>query len=176
MMRRGSVVVAVAMSIASPVMLAPVALADGSSCTEVVHPLDAPNGIGLSPGGAKLYAAETHTGRVWEWNVPAPGTVQGDGLLEPFGVVLAGLPGHQLLDSLAVDAEGYVCVGTLVNGGITVISPDGASVEHVAVDDLLVTNIAFGGADLRTAYLTASGTGRLLACEWPRPGLRLAHQ
>jgi gluconolactonase len=152
------------------------ALADGSSCTEVVHPLDAPNGIGLSPDGAKLYAAETHTGRVWEWNVPAPGTVQGDGLLEPFGALLAGLPGHQLLDSLAVDSEGYVCVGTLVNGGITVISPDGSSVEHMAVDDLLVTNIAFGGPDLRTAYLTASGTGRLLACEWPRPGLRLAHQ
>ena len=152
------------------------ALADGSSCTEVVHPIDAPNGIGLSPDGAKLYAAETHTGRVWEWNVPSPGTVQGDGLLEPFGALLAGLPGHQLLDSLAVDSEGYVCVGTLVNGGITVISPDGSSVEHMAVDDLLVTNIAFGGPDLRTAYLTASGTGRLLACEWPRPGLRLAHQ
>ncbi|MFM7062725.1 MAG: SMP-30/gluconolactonase/LRE family protein [Actinomycetes bacterium] len=152
------------------------ALADGSSCAEVVHPLDAPNGVGLSPDGAKLYAAETHTGRVWEWNVPSPGAVQGDGLVEPFGVLLAGLSGHQLLDSLAVDAEGYVCVGTLVNGGITVIAPDGATVEHVAVDDLLVTNIAFGGPDLRTAYLTASGTGRLLACEWPRPGLRLAHQ
>ncbi|HTO00663.1 MAG TPA: SMP-30/gluconolactonase/LRE family protein, partial [Microthrixaceae bacterium] len=84
--------------------------------------------------------------------------------------------GHQLLDSLAVDSEGYVCVGTLVNGGITVISPSGDSVEHVAVDDLLVTNIAFGGPDMRTAYVTASGTGRLLAMDWPRPGLRLAQQ
>ena len=152
------------------------ALADGSSCVEVVHPLDAPNGIGLSPDGDRLYAAETHTGRVWEWNVPSPGTVQGDGLLEPFGVLLAGVPGHQLFDSLAVDSGGFVCVGTLVNGGVTVVAPDGSSVEHVPVDDLLVTNIAFGGPDLRTAYLTASGTGRLLAAEWPRPGLRLAHQ
>ncbi|MFM7070160.1 MAG: SMP-30/gluconolactonase/LRE family protein [Actinomycetes bacterium] len=152
------------------------ALADGSSCTEVVHPLDAPNGVGLSPDGHKLYAAETHTGRVWEWNVPRPGVVQGEGLLEPFGSLLAGLPGHQLLDSLAVDSEGYVCVGTLVNGGITIIAPDGSSVDHLPVDDLLVTNIAFGGPDLRTAYLTASGTGRLLACDWPRPGLRPAHQ
>ena len=74
------------------------------------------------------------------------------------------------------DLADFPFYGTLVNGGVTVIAPDGSSVEHLAVDDLLVTNIAFGGADLRTAFLTASGTGRLLACEWPRPGLRLAHQ
>ena len=59
---------------------------------------------------------------------------------------------------------------------MTVISPDGASVQHLAIDDLLVTNIAFGGADLRTAYVTASGTGRLLAFDWPVDGLALAHR
>ena len=41
-------------------------------------------------------------------------------------------PGFQLFDSLAVDGAGNVCVATLVNGGITVISPDGGSIEHVA--------------------------------------------
>jgi len=38
-----------------------------------------------------------------------------------------------------------------------------------------VTNIAFGGPDRRTAYVTAAATGRLLAGEWPRPGLSAAH-
>ena len=38
----------------------------------------------------------------------------------------SGLPGMQLLDSMAIDAEGNVCVATLVNGGITIISPDGS--------------------------------------------------
>ena len=38
------------------------------------------------------------------------------------GTLLAGLPGFQLLDSLAVDGDGNVCVATLVNGGITVLS------------------------------------------------------
>jgi gluconolactonase len=80
-----------------------------------------------------------------------------------------------MLDSLAVDGEGWVCVATLVNGGITAISPDGATVEHVPFPDLLVTNICFGGDDLRTAYLTLSGTGQLVSTTWPRPGLRLAH-
>lgn len=151
------------------------ALADGSSIAEVLFPLDAPNGIGLSPEGDRLYVAETHTGRVYVWDVPEPGVATGTGLMAPHGELLAGLPGLQLLDSLAVDGEGHVCVGTLGNGGITVIPPDGSSVEHLPVDDVLVTNICFGGPDLRTAYITSSGTGRLLAGEWPRPGLRLAH-
>lgn len=152
------------------------AAADGGSIREVLHPLEAPNGIGLSPAGDRLYVAETHTGRVYAWDVPEPGTATGSGLMAPHGELLAGLPGMQLLDSLAVDGEGNVCVGTLSNGGVTVISPDGASVQHLAIDDLLVTNIAFGGADLRTAYVTASGTGRLLAFDWPVDGLALAHR
>ena len=82
--------------------------------------------------------------------------------------------GHELV-VVAVDAEGWVCVGTLGNGGITAISPDGATVEHVPLADPLVTNVCFGGPDLRTAFVTLSGTGQLVAFEWPRPGLRLAH-
>ena len=81
----------------------------------------------------------------------------------------------QLLDSLAVDADGWVCVGTLVNGGITAISPDGEKIEHTPFPDPLVTNVCFGGPDLRTAYVTLSATGQLAAIDWPRKGLKLAH-
>jgi gluconolactonase len=90
--------------------------------------------------------------------------------------LLCGLPGMQYLDSLAVDGEGWVCVATIFNGGITAISPDGATVEHHPTDDLLTTNVCFGGEDLRTAFVTLSGTGRLVSMPWPRVGLRLAHQ
>ena len=149
------------------------AAADGSSIREVLFPLDAPNGVGLSAAGDHLYVAETHTGRVWSWDIPEPGVAVGSGLLAPHGDLLCGLPGHQLLDSLAVDGDGWVCVGTLVNGGITAISPDGSAVEHHPIDDLLVTNICFGGPEGNTAFVTSSGTGRLLAATWPRPGLAL---
>src|SRR5207247_10314486 len=91
------------------------------------------------------------------------------------GGLLAGLPGYQLFDSLAVDGEGNVCVATLVNGGITVIAPHGEVLEHVATGDPLTTNICFGGPDLRTAYVTLSGTGQLVAFDWPRPGLRMPY-
>lgn len=149
---------------------------DGSSITEAVFPLDAPNGIGLSPDGAKLYAAETFTGRVWSWDVLAPGTLaQAMGFGPGGGSLLCGLPGFQLLDSLAVDGAGNVCVATLVNGGITTIAPSGDIIDFLATGDPLTTNICFGGPDLRTAYITCSGTGRLVAVDWPRPGLRLHH-
>jgi gluconolactonase len=69
-------------------------------------------------------------------------------------------------------------VGTLgATPGISVITPEGEW-EVVSVPgqffDPLVTNICFGGDDLRTAYWTCSASGRLIAGEWPRPGLRLA--
>jgi gluconolactonase len=146
---------------------------DGSEIREVIFPLDAPNGIGLSPDETRLYVAETHTGRVWAFELEAPGVVKGDPA-SPLGrTLLAGLEGFQLLDSLAVDAEGNVCVATIVNGGITVIAPGGGVVEHVPMPDPLTTNVCFGGEGLRTAYVTLSGTGRLVSLPWPRPGLRL---
>jgi len=153
---------------------------DGSLIKEMIFPIDGPNGIGLAPGDTRLYAAQTFEGRVWQWDIPRPGElarVAGEGgplLAGPGGgKLLVGLPGYQLLDSLAVDGAGNVCVATLINGGITVISPDGASVEFIPTGDPLTTNICFGGPDLSTAYITLTGTGKLVAMDWPRPGLKL---
>lgn len=147
---------------------------DGSSIAEVVFPTDAPNGIGLSPDGDTLYWAETHTGRVYRRAVIDSGVLAPAAPLDT-SVVLFGLPGLQLLDSLAVDGAGNICVATIVNGGITVISPDGTAVDHVATGDLLTTNICFGGDDMHTAFVTLSSTGRLVSMPWPHAGLRLAH-
>ncbi len=153
---------------------------DGSMIKEVVFPMDGPNGIGLAPGDKKLYVAETFTARVWQWEVAGPGElVRGAGIGGPLlegpggATLLTGLPGYQLLDSLAVDSEGYVCVATIINGGITAISPDGQKIEHVPLPDVITTNLCFGGKDLRTAYATLSSTGKLVAFDWPRPGLKL---
>jgi len=152
------------------------AKADGNQISEQVHPVEAPNGIGLSPDGRKLYWAETHNGRVLQRTIASPGQLEPAVPLDP-SVCLAGLPGLQLLDSLAVDGDGNVCVGTLVNGGITVISADGSSITHIPTGDLLTTNICFGDCDgsgeYRDAYITASTTGRLLHMRWPNNGLRL---
>ena len=150
------------------------AMADGSMIVEAAFPVEGPNGIGLSPDGRTLYYAETHNGRVLQRTITGPGqlapTIPGDP-----SFCLAGLPGYQLLDSLAVDGAGNVCVATLANGGITVISPSGEILQHVPTGDMLTTNICFGGPDNGTAYITLSGTGRLVSMPWPYPGLALAH-
>ena len=150
------------------------ALPDGSKIVEAVYPLDSPNGVGLSPDGKRVYAAETHTGRVFSWDLSGPGEIDPYLASPNQGRLLAGLPGLQLLDSLAVDAEGHVCVATIVNGGVTRISPDGETIEHFPMPDPLTTNVCFGGDDLRTAYVTLSATGRLVSTTWPVPGLPLA--
>jgi gluconolactonase len=151
---------------------------DGTVVREVVFPLDAPNGIGLSPDGDTLYVAETHTGRLWSWPVTAPGELGGDNPFGPGGGALLGDGFGHLYDSLAVDGEGWVCVATLgTYAGITCYAPDGTAVEHIAMPDPLTTNICFApnpeGAG-GTAYVTLSGTGQLVAFDWHRPPGRLA--
>jgi gluconolactonase len=146
---------------------------DGSQIVRARDAMLTPNGVGLSPDERTLYVAETHTSRVWAFAIERPGVLAPATSLFDAGSVLGPLPGYQLLDSLAVEASGKVCVATLVNGGITVFDPKGGF-EHVPVPDPLTTNICFGGPDLQTAFITASSSGKLYKCRWPRPGLKLA--
>jgi gluconolactonase len=46
-------------------------------------------------------------------------------------------------------------------------------VREVKMPDCYPTNICFGGADMRTAYITLSDTGQLGVMQWPEPGLKL---
>jgi len=146
---------------------------DGSSIRSAIYPLETPNGIGLSPDGTRLYVAETIPGRLWSFEVQEPGVVRTRDERFARGELVVGVPGLQCFDSLAVQADGAICVGTLVNGGITRISPDGSSVEHFPLPDSYTTNICFGGPDMTTAFVTLSSTGRLIACSWDTPGLKL---
>jgi gluconolactonase len=143
------------------------ASADGDRIEEVIFPLEAPNGIGLSPDEDVLYVAETPTGRLWAFDLAGPGR------LGPGRRMMAQIPDFHLFDSLAVDAEGNVCVATIITGGITIHSPDGQRATLVPMPDPLTTNICFGGEDLRTAYVTLSGTGKLVSMPWETPGLPL---
>lgn len=148
------------------------AAADGSRIEEVIFPMEAPNGIGLSPDEKTLYVAETPTGRLWAYAIASPGALDVDVPRR----MLAQRPDFHMFDSLAVDASGNVCVATLITGGITSHSPDGSAVEFFAMPDVLTTNIAFGGEDLQAAYITLSSTGKLIKATWPTPGLRLNFQ
>jgi gluconolactonase len=148
------------------------AKADGSHISRQRDHIISPNGVGLSPDERTVYAADTQLGRLWAFDVAEPGVLAPGPGFAP-GRVVCNLPGYQLLDSLAVEASGKVCVATIINGGITAFDPDGTT-EHYPFPDLVCTNICFGGADMRDAWVTASSTGKLYKARWPRPGLRLA--
>ena len=144
---------------------------DGSHVIRARDHLITPNGVGLSPDETVVYMADTQLGRLWAFDVAEPGVLGPAPGFAP-GRVVFTLPGFQLLDSLAVEAGGKVCVATIINGGITAFDPDGTT-EHFPFPDLITTNICFGGADMRDAWITCSSTGKLYKCRWPRPGLKL---
>jgi len=150
------------------------AKADGSFVEELIFPMAGPNGIGLSPAEDELYIAETPTGQVWAYELSGPGELLGARRDKPDGGrLLPGRRGYYLFDSLAVDADGNVCVATIVHGGITILSPFGDRPRFVPMPDRITTNICFGGHDLRTAYITLSSTGQLVKTTWPSAGLGL---
>ena len=152
------------------------ARADGSHLEEAIFPSENPNGIGLSPDGRRLYAAETYTCRLMAFDIVAPGKVAATAGPAPPGIPLHRPAGYKFFDSLAVEAGGNICVATIGESGISVVSPAGEAVEFVATDDPFTTNICWGGPDMRDAWVTCSASGRLVKKRWPRPGLRLAHQ
>jgi gluconolactonase len=152
---------------------------DGSACHEVIFPLENPNGIGLSPDGKTLFVAETYTCKLWAFTIKGPGEIEkvppADGGLRVGGGgrFVYSPTGLRYFDSLAVEANGNVCVAMCGAGGIAVISPAGELVDVFETGDAFTTNICFGGADMRTAWITLSGSGRLVKTQWPRPGLEL---
>jgi len=164
------------------------AQADGSAISEHLTTLDAPNGIGLSPDGNTLYFSETPTGRLYRRRVDAPGQLAPSAGINVWSAIhgteldlwtlLGQRDDYAMFDSLAIEENGAICVGTLLNPGISVFDPTSGDLEHLGlppgIEDLMITNICFAGPDLRTAYLTASQHGMLLRCSWPRPGLPLA--
>ncbi|WP_242123967.1 SMP-30/gluconolactonase/LRE family protein [Sphingobium sp. Sx8-8] len=138
--------------------------ADGSAITPIfTHPISY-NGVGLSPDGGTVYVADSFQARLYAFAAKAE---------KQRPRLIATAPGMVELDSLAVTAAGHICVGTLRQGGITTFTPDGQS-RHQPFDDPFVTNIAFGGEDMRDAWITLSTSGRLIRTRWDEPGLRLA--
>ncbi len=114
----------------------------------------------MSPDGKTLYAADTEGARLWAFDIEAPGVLRKPAPhAHHSGRVICGLPGNARFDSLAVLANGNICVATLNTGYITEISPAGDIVRAVKMPDIYPTNICFGGADMCDRLHHAVGPG-----------------
>ncbi len=151
------------------------AKADGSDIREVVPSLDGPNGVGLSPDGKTLYVALTFEGHLIRFQLSAPGIIDTAASHMPNGSTIVGRAGPGMyLDSLAVDSAGRICCASPGVGAVLVFPAEGGAPDVVTIPDFLTTNIAFGGPDRRTAYVTMGSSGRVAMIEWDVPGLELA--
>ncbi len=157
---------------------------------EVIASRSAPNGIGLSPAGDRLYVAETYSRWVVYWELAGPGKVKPNPCTIDGAYFLnTALRGGAILDSLRLDEAGNVYVATMLpeglnplsSGGITVISPAGEVLDFIELEfggipEPLPSNLCFGGPDRKTAFITCAGTGRILSCRMKMPGLPAAFE
>lgn len=152
---------------------------DGSIRQVLAEPdVDMPNGIALSPGEETLYVIEAHADAGRARHIKAF-AVEPDMSLSDDRILIDFYPGRSG-DGMCVDADGnlYVAAGlharrgtseTLdTRPGIHVISSSGELLDYLATPQDTVTNCTFGGADLKTLYVTAGR--QLLSARSAIPG------
>ena len=117
----------------------------------VITDLTRPNGIAFSPDGTKLYVSNSAPEMfVNVYDVGPNGTVS---KARKFLSYPAPLP-DDVPDGLKVDSKGNVW--TTGPGGIRIVTPEGKVLGQIKTPDKAQSNIAFGGEDWRTVYITAS--------------------
>lgn len=126
---------------------------DGAIC-EVEGGMLTCNGAAFSPDGRRFFHADTpsHAVRVYDFDADA-GAVSGRRILHQFPL------GQGRPDGASADAEGCYWTALFDGGRVVRLSPDGEIVAEVLLPTRRPTMIAFGGEDLRTAFVTTARTG-----------------
>lgn len=149
---------------------------DMSSVKRVIRSTVPTNGIGISPDGTKLYWTEYLTGRLFMRRITAPGVLAEPEV--PFGDCIFAHPlPVTWFDSLTVGANGEIAVA-VHNGtpqgrsGVITFDAEGNEVHYIGFDDAWTTHVLFSFDGEPTAYVTLSGTGRLVSVPWHYHQLR----
>lgn len=116
--------------------------------------MDAPNGIAFSPDRKTLYVADTLEQRVWAFDVAADGSANHKRLFAETTPTWDAASALSRPDGLKTDIEGNVYVA-VVETGVWVFDRNGRHLGIIPLPEQ-TTNVAFGDADARTLYITAS--------------------
>ncbi|WP_228893555.1 SMP-30/gluconolactonase/LRE family protein [Pseudoduganella aquatica] len=141
------------------------------------------NGLGFSPDGSAMYHADTAAHRVTRYDFDlASGTQSNPQVLHQFSADKANNYGGRP-DGAAVDSEGNYWVAMFEGGRIAKLSPSGEQLDEIVLPVRCPTMVAFGGADLKTLYITTASkrpaeelaamplSGRVLQVRVAVPGL-----
>ena len=128
--------------------------------------LNGPNGIGVSPDGKLLHVSMGTN--LYAFDIEGPGKLATRSY--PNAGLQAPLWQGSYADSLKLQADGKVCVCSLVRpGGIGIVDRAGHT-DFLGFPDRWVCNLAFGGRDMRDAWIMLSGLGQIAKVRWPAPG------
>jgi gluconolactonase len=124
-----------------------------------------PNGLVLDPGDKVLYVAMTRANCMWHAPLKPGGGVSKVG-------VFAQLPGIHGPDGLAMDEAANLSAAHARPGIIWLFDSMGAALARVEAKSkgARMTNMAYGGADRRTLFITESYSGEILAAKMPVAG------
>ena len=109
------------------------------------------NGLGWSPDNTRFYLADSgrRTIYVYDYDLDT-GTVTNKQVFARFADA-DGMP-----DGLAIDAQGHVWCAMWDGWAIKRFAPDGTLVRSIDLPVPRPTNLAFGGPQLRTLYITTA--------------------
>ena len=127
-----------------------------------------PNGIAITPDDKTLYVIDSHpkpggNRKIWAFDVAKDGSLDKQRLVYDFGAGRGG-------DGMRLDMDGnlWVTAGISVKRGpgesldnppgVYVISPQGKLIERIPIPENLITNLAFGGPERKTLFVTAGKT------------------
>ncbi|WP_150461580.1 SMP-30/gluconolactonase/LRE family protein [Nesterenkonia ebinurensis] len=128
------------------------------------------NGLAFSPQGERIYFSDTARQQIWQADYDQDTGEHGE--LEPFFSTRdrAGAP-----DGAAVDADGCYWGASLGGWSLLRITPDGRLDRAVELPVEKPTKPMFGGADLKTLYVTSMGEGMVSSLsDQPLAGALLA--
>lgn len=115
---------------------------DGSDLLRVTSDLSKPNGIIGTPDGFYLYIADIGANKTYRYKTNPDGSLSEKRFFCGMGS-----------DGMAIDAEGNLYLTG--SGGVTVFNPHGQQIERIAVPQSWTGNVAFGGKDRKTLFITA---------------------
>ena len=138
--------------------------ADGAAGGAMMMPdrrLTTTNGIDLSPDEKTLYVGEATTNEIWAYRIDGT-KLNAPRLVKKFS--------DFEMDGLRTDIDGRIYVARILKGTIEVLTPDGKTVREIALTAAEPTNLAFGGPDGKTVYVTQRKGGYIETFRVDRPG------
>jgi D-xylonolactonase len=109
------------------------------------------NGMAFSADGSLLYHCDSGDQTVYVYDVTSDGSVAGR---RAFAQISDGLP-----DGMALTVDGRVWVAVAHGGEVLVFRPDGSLDRRLRFPVPMVTNLCFGGQDLRDLYVVTGSDG-----------------